>query len=130
MKNGEQKHWYSQKSWWIAEFLEIDTARKDGFTGDTPGNEWVYGKLDSRASIEFVNCSGQITSVAIKYDVLAEQQKKRFNFVTLLFLIANPIFNPSSFIFSILCHHQGAFHKISPGSNVISYLGKCFNILG
>ena len=36
----------------------------------------------NRASIEFVNCSGKITTVSIKYDVLAEQQKKRFNSVT------------------------------------------------
>ena len=39
----------------------------------------------NRASVEFVDCSGQITSVAIKYDILAEQQKKRFNFVTLTY---------------------------------------------
>jgi hypothetical protein len=36
----------------------------------------------NRASIEFINCSGKITTVSIKYDVLAEQQKKRFNSVT------------------------------------------------
>jgi len=36
----------------------------------------------NRASVEFVNCSGKITTVSIKYDILAEQQKKRFNFVT------------------------------------------------
>jgi hypothetical protein len=42
-------------------------------------------KVANRASIEFVDCSGQITSVSIKYDVLAEQQKKRFNFVTLTY---------------------------------------------
>jgi hypothetical protein len=39
-------------------------------------------KVANRASVEFVDCSGQITSVSIKYDVLTEQQKKRFNFVT------------------------------------------------
>jgi hypothetical protein len=42
-------------------------------------------KVANRASVEFVDCSGQITSVSIKYDVLAEQQKKRFNFVTLTY---------------------------------------------
>ena len=42
-------------------------------------------KVANRASVEFVNCSGQITSVSIKYDILAEQQKKRFNFVTLTY---------------------------------------------
>jgi hypothetical protein len=36
----------------------------------------------NRASVEFVNCSGKITTVAIKYDTLADLQKKRFNYVT------------------------------------------------
>ena len=39
-------------------------------------------KVANRASVEFVDCSGQITTVSIKYDVLAELQKKRFNSVT------------------------------------------------
>ena len=30
----------------------------------------------------------------------------------------------SLFTFSIRCHHHGGFHKISPGSSMISYLGK------
>jgi len=42
-------------------------------------------KVANRASIEFVNCTGKIASVSIKYDNLAEQQKKRFNFVTLTY---------------------------------------------
>jgi hypothetical protein len=42
-------------------------------------------KVANSASIEFIDCSGQITSVSIKYDVLSEQQKKRFNFVTLTY---------------------------------------------
>ena len=39
----------------------------------------------SPSSIEFVDCSGKITSVAIKFDLLQEMQKKRFNFVTLTY---------------------------------------------
>ena len=42
-------------------------------------------KVANRASIEFVNCTGKIASVSIKYDNLAEQQKKRFNSVTLTY---------------------------------------------
>jgi hypothetical protein len=39
----------------------------------------------NRASIEFIDCSGYITSIAIKFDLLQEMQKKRFNFVTLTY---------------------------------------------
>ena len=39
-------------------------------------------KVANRASIEFIDCTGKISSVAIKFDVLAELQKKRFNSVT------------------------------------------------
>ena len=42
-------------------------------------------KVANRASIEFVNCTGKIASISIKYDNLAEQQKKRFNSVTLTY---------------------------------------------
>jgi hypothetical protein len=42
-------------------------------------------KVANRASIEFVSCTGKIASVSIKYDNLAEQQKKRFNHVTLTY---------------------------------------------
>jgi hypothetical protein len=42
-------------------------------------------KVANRASIEFSNCTGKIASVSVKYDNLAEQQKKRFNFVTLTY---------------------------------------------
>jgi hypothetical protein len=42
-------------------------------------------KVANRASIEFVNCTGKIASVSIKYDNLAEQQKKRFNSITLTY---------------------------------------------
>ena len=42
-------------------------------------------KVANRASIEFVNCTGKIASISVKYDNLAEQQKKRFNSVTLTY---------------------------------------------
>ena len=42
-------------------------------------------KVANRASIEFVDCSGKITSISIKYDVLGEQQKKRFNSTTITY---------------------------------------------
>ena len=42
-------------------------------------------KVANRASIEFSDCTGKIASVSIKYDNLVEQQKKRFNFVTITY---------------------------------------------
>jgi hypothetical protein len=42
-------------------------------------------KVANRASIEFTNCTGKIASVSVKYDNLTEQQKKRFNHVTLTY---------------------------------------------
>tara|TARA_R100001443_G_scaffold3021_1_gene9784 strand:+ start:8096 stop:11254 length:3159 start_codon:yes stop_codon:yes gene_type:complete len=42
-------------------------------------------KVANRASVEFVDCTGKIASVSIKYDNLAEQQKRRFNSVTLTY---------------------------------------------
>jgi hypothetical protein len=42
-------------------------------------------KVANRASIEFVSCTGKIASISVKYDNLAEQQKKRFNSVTLTY---------------------------------------------
>tara|TARA_R110000765_G_scaffold17469_1_gene47738 strand:- start:296 stop:1195 length:900 start_codon:yes stop_codon:yes gene_type:complete len=42
-------------------------------------------KVANRASIEFVNCTGKIASISVKYDNLSEQQKKRFNSVTLTY---------------------------------------------
>jgi len=42
-------------------------------------------KVANRASIEFVDCTGKIASVSIKYDLLADQVKKRFNSITLTY---------------------------------------------
>ena len=42
-------------------------------------------KVANRASIEFVDCTGRIASVSIKYDLLADQVKKRFNSITLTY---------------------------------------------
>jgi len=68
--------------------IKCDGSLADTFTYGTPTAEFnralslSSATVANRASIEFVDCSGKITSVAIKYDNLAEQQKKRFNFVT------------------------------------------------
>jgi hypothetical protein len=68
--------------------IKCDGILSDTYTFGTPSAEFnralylATATVANRASIEFVDCSGQITSVAIKYDILAEQQKKRFNFVT------------------------------------------------
>jgi len=69
--------------------IKCDGSLTDTFTFGTPSTEFnralslSSATVANRASIEFVDCSGQITSVAIKYDILSEQQKKRFNFVTI-----------------------------------------------
>jgi hypothetical protein len=68
--------------------IKCDGVLSDTFTFGSPLTEFnralslATAIVANRASIEFVDCSGQITSVAVKYDNLAEQQKKRFNFVT------------------------------------------------
>jgi hypothetical protein len=68
--------------------IKCDGNLTDTYTFGSPAAEFnralslATATVANRASIEFVDCSGQITSVAIKYDVLAEQQKKRFNYVT------------------------------------------------
>ena len=69
--------------------IKCDGNLTDTFDFGTPSTEFnralslSSATVANRASIEFVDCSGEITSVAIKYDVLAEQQKKRFNYVTI-----------------------------------------------
>ena len=71
--------------------IKCDGNLSDTFTFSTPSSEFnralslSSATVANRASIEFIDCSGKITSVAIKYDNLAEQQKKRFNFVTLTY---------------------------------------------
>ena len=68
--------------------IKCDGVLTDTYTFGTPSAEFnralslATATVANRSSIEFINCSGQITSVAVKYDILAEQQKKRFNFVT------------------------------------------------
>ena len=42
-------------------------------------------KVANRASIEFIDCTGKIASISVKYDNLTEQTKKRFNSVTLTY---------------------------------------------
>ena len=68
--------------------IKCDGAIAGTYTFSSPITEFnraLYlssATVANRASVEFVDCSGKITTVSIKYDVLAEQQKKRFNFVT------------------------------------------------
>ena len=69
--------------------IKCDGILTDTFSFGSPSAEFnralslATATVANRASVEFIDCSGQITSVAIKYDILAEQQKKRFNFVTI-----------------------------------------------
>ena len=42
-------------------------------------------RVANRASVEFVDCTGRVASVSIKFDELTELQKKRFNSVTLTY---------------------------------------------
>ena len=68
--------------------IKCDGILTDTYTFGTPSAEFnralslSSATVANRSSIEFVDCTGKITSVAVKYDILAEQQKKRFNFVT------------------------------------------------
>lgn len=71
--------------------IKCDGVLVDTFTFSSPAAEFnralslSSATVANRASIEFVDCSGKITSVAIKFDLLEEMQKKRFNFVTLTY---------------------------------------------
>ena len=71
--------------------IKCDGSQTDTFSFGTTISEFnraLYlstATVANRASIEFVNCSGKITSVAIKYDALAELQKKRFDSLTLTY---------------------------------------------
>ena len=71
--------------------IKCDGLLVDTFEFSSPAAEFnralslSTATVANRASIEFVDCSGKITSVAIKFDLLEEMQKKRFNFVTLTY---------------------------------------------
>lgn len=68
--------------------VKCDGQQVDTYTFSTPTTEFnralslSSAKVANRASIEFVNCTGKITTVAIKFDTLEDQQKRRFNHVT------------------------------------------------
>jgi hypothetical protein len=68
--------------------IKCDGSLVDTFNFTSPSSEFNRGLslssavVANRASVEFVDCSGKITSVGIKYDILEEQKKKRFNSVT------------------------------------------------
>ena len=70
----------------ICDAVEVDT-----FTFSAPIAEFnralslSIARVSNKASVEFEDCTGKISSVSIKFDTLAELQKKRFNSVTLTY---------------------------------------------
>ena len=42
-------------------------------------------KVANRASVEFIDCTGKVQSIQVKYDPLSEQTKRRYNSVTLTY---------------------------------------------
>ena len=68
-----------------------DGTQVDTFTYSAPIAEFnralslSIARVANRASIEFVDCTGKVASVSIKFDELTELQKKRFNSVTLTY---------------------------------------------
>ena len=69
----------------------IRDRQVDTFTFSAPIAEFnralslSIARVANKASIEFEDCTGKISSVSIKFDELAELQKKRFNSVTLTY---------------------------------------------
>ena len=41
--------------------------------------------MANRASVEFIDCTGKVQSIQVKYDPLSEQPKRRYNSVTLTY---------------------------------------------
>ena len=68
-----------------------DGVQVDTFSFSTPIAEFnralslSTARVANRASIQFVDCTGKISSVSIKFDELTELQKKRFNSVELTY---------------------------------------------
>ena len=68
-----------------------DAIQVDTFTFSAPIAEFnralslSIARVANKASVEFKDCTGKISSVSIKFDTLAELQKKRFNSVTLTY---------------------------------------------
>ena len=68
-----------------------DGAEVDTFTFSSAVSEFnralslSTARVANRASIQFEDCTGKIASVSIKYDELAELDKKRFNSITLTY---------------------------------------------
>ena len=71
--------------------IKCDGVEADTFTFSTPTTEFnralslSTARVANRASVEFEDCTGKISSVSIKYDELTELQKKRFNSITLTY---------------------------------------------
>ena len=68
-----------------------DAVQVDTFTFSAPIAEFnralslSIARVANKASVEFKDCTGKISSVSVKFDTLAELQKKRFNSVTLTY---------------------------------------------
>ena len=72
--------------------IKCDGTLMDTYNYPTPQAEFnralsiSTAKVANRASIEFVNCTGKVQSISVKYDMLAEQTKRRFNAITLTYI--------------------------------------------
>ena len=71
--------------------IKCDGTQIDTFTFSTVIPEFnralslSSARIANRTSVEFEDCTGKISSVAVKFDELGESQKKRFNSVTLTY---------------------------------------------
>jgi hypothetical protein len=71
--------------------IKCDGVLTDTFNYPAPQAEFnralplATATVANRASIEFVDCTGKIQSISIKYDMLSEQSKRRFNAVNITY---------------------------------------------
>tara|TARA_R100000808_G_scaffold8003_1_gene22895 strand:- start:15435 stop:18284 length:2850 start_codon:yes stop_codon:yes gene_type:complete len=71
--------------------IKCDGNLTDTFSFPTPQAEFnralslASATVANRASIEFRNCTGKIQSISVKYEMLSEQSKRRFNAVNLTY---------------------------------------------
>ena len=71
--------------------IKCDGVLTDTFNYPAPQAEFnralplATATVANRASIEFIDCTGKIQSISIKYDMLSEQSKRRFNAVNITY---------------------------------------------
>jgi len=71
--------------------IKCDGNLTDTFSFPTPQAEFnralslASATVANRASIEFRNCTGKIQSISVKYEMLSEQSKRRFNAINLTY---------------------------------------------